>query len=39
MSFSGQTIPSWYDIVGFGLEHTEDEHGIKESAKSGKEKV
>eukprot|EP00026_Physarum_polycephalum_P012116 Phypoly_transcript_12390.p1 GENE.Phypoly_transcript_12390~~Phypoly_transcript_12390.p1 ORF type:complete len:214 (+),score=27.51 Phypoly_transcript_12390:95-736(+) len=33
MSFSGQTMPSWYDIVGFGLEHAEDEHGIKESAK------
>lgn len=34
MSFSGQTVPSWYDIVGFGLEHTEDEGGIKDSAKS-----
>lgn len=35
MSFSGQTMPSWYDIIGFGLEHAEDEGGIKDSVKTG----
>lgn len=34
MSFSGDTMPSWYDIVGFGIEHAEDEGGIKDSAKT-----
>lgn len=35
MSFSGQTMPSWYDIIGFSIEHAEDEGGIKDSVKTG----
>jgi len=34
MSFSGDTMPSWYDIIGFASTHAEDEGGIKDSTKT-----
>jgi predicted esterase len=34
MSFCGDTMPSWYDIIGFAEHHAEDEGGIKDSTKS-----
>jgi len=33
VTFSGETIPSWYDIAGFSTDHVEDEAGIKRSVK------
>jgi len=33
MTYSGETMASWYDIAGFSEDHAEDEPGIKNSVK------